>query len=266
MHKYEYELLRHMAARVWSAIPTMSVDTMPPFKAAVRDACDFADFRRDSWGIYDSPISSYDHAFRSVLGRDSLAERVAQRAAETGKTPFVIDFMASTAALRSLSRSLQHRHGGIAMEGVATGLTDQRHGEDRVEDKRNGIVHVPGNILRSDTRRLLRKAIGGRPADLIVERAVAGLACLPFHQKFYGYALDTLWSALAPDGGQMFVQVDEGHLLCADMPPSREIVRTLQAAGIEAASGPSPESDDYAVMYVRRTSDVDIERPSELLR
>lgn len=170
---------------------SVEVESIMTFKRELLNAR--SRFRRDEyWTIYNSPISSYEKTFSRVLDGKKFADLLRQK-----PHPTVVDLMAPSNTLADLFGQLP-QSGKL---GIALSLEDLRGKVLKDRDAALGIKQISGDITRPKTWRALQSALEGRKADLIMERAVSGLADLPQDKRFYSYVMDNLWNMLDINGG-----------------------------------------------------------------
>ncbi len=203
------------------------------------------------WWIYNSGIDRYNETFRGVLG-SSVLDHVSKMLTRSGGVkPLVVDFMASTSAVRSLDEALLNR-GMVGIDGIAVSLTDDIR-EQKLRSGERNIRHFPGNLGRLATLRDLESSLNGRKIDLIIERGLDGLKCVPNHGGYYGPVLNEMWGMLNTEGGEMLLQTPGNKRLSrAGLPGVEEVARKLDdTAGVEARA--SVTDEDEAVLFIRRT-------------
>lgn len=150
--------------------------------------------------ITGSGISSYEQFFRPVTESNAGIEKMVRGM----PTQVVIDLMADSTAIASLFRQAGVQNGiGVAVKyGPVPSIE---------HDAITNITTVTGDLARWSTWRDIRDVLNGRSANLIMERAFAGLYNLPKHRMFFGAALNAAWHLLNPDGGTMLLQTLRQH-------------------------------------------------------
>lgn len=93
---------------------------------------------------------------------------------------------------------------GKKLLGIAVSFRDKRGEKKKLRDKFLNIHQVKGDVMDSKTWRDVDKELGGRKADLIMERAAGGFSATPNDPIFYAAILVKIWKLLSDDGG-MFV-------------------------------------------------------------
>lgn len=118
--------------------------------------------------------------------------------------------------------------------GIAVTLVDRRSDEVRRQDAAMNIHHISGDILKKPTWTQIGKVLDGRRADLILERALAGLIYIPKDDKLLYLLLNRAWNLLA-DNGTMLIQVPFGYGV--ENPQSNKWVDYLNQNLIDARLG-----------------------------
>lgn len=156
------------------------------------------------WTFYGSPLKAYEQTFGSVLDGTSIRSFV------SGKTfPVVLDLMSPSETLRDLFMDIRDRD----KIGIAVSLSDHRANYAKRVDKRLGISQIAGDITRSSTWDEIVTKLGGRKADLIMERGSLGLIYIPQHPKFQAIMINKLWDSLSSNNGMLLLQVRYSNLV-----------------------------------------------------
>lgn len=158
------------------------------------------------WAVYESEIDDYILSFQDAFSERGLTDFIQGR-----PSPVVIDMMSSTGALASLFARLPDK----SKRGIAVCLEDARDAVQKTRDEGLGIRLVTGDVMCSATWRKIDEVLNGQPADLIIERAEAGLDYLPIHKRFYAMMAQRAWRVLSREEG----------MLLAQMPPHRSLER-----------------------------------------
>lgn len=165
----------------------------------VRNARTIADKRSDKdWPAYGAHIESYQASFSNVLQGERIDNFVKNR-----RSKVVIDLMGPSEALIGLFEQIPSR----SKFGLAVSLEDLRSKEERERGNKLNIVQMTGDITKSGTWHKINKLLEGRKADLIMERALAGLNHLPYQAKFYAIMVNKVWKLLNPEGGMLLAEV-----------------------------------------------------------
>lgn len=152
----------------------------------------------DAWAEDDSPIEIYEELFEDVLGDITIVEFVKSR-----PSPIVIDLMSQSAALASLFRLLPRGHCQL---GLSVALSDKRTGIEETQNADSKIKHLAGDILSNDTWKKIDNELVGRKADLIMERANAGLTLIPHENIVHAVLLRKAWKILNKNGGMLIFE------------------------------------------------------------
>jgi hypothetical protein len=183
-----------------------------------------------NWGIYNSPLESYQNTFSKVLDGEKIVEILSSVV-----HPVVVDFLASTGTLADLFSRIP----GIGKLGVAVSLTDKRDNKQIERDELLGIKVVTGDLNKSRTWRETKKALGGRKVDLILERGEGGLFQISDEPLVMAVFLKRMWDMLS-ENGTMLLQIDYS------IPLTEKFVNTLEDQGVQVrASG--------GVLFIRRS-------------
>ncbi len=200
--------------------------------------------QRDEWDMYGSKIKSYEEEFRSVLDGTSIINFVKSR-----KNPVILDIMAPSDTLADLFSRVPS---DPLRFGLAVSLKDRRDEKERERDTRLGIEQIAGDIMTSSTWRKISKALSGRKADLIMERAEAGLYFMPCDRRLYAILISKSWRILSKNNGLLLIQTPNPWKLIGDDIPIRQWVDLLNKNGIDAWYGsPSGDLESGALKIVK---------------
>lgn len=203
-----------------------------------------SDAKDDEWLIYDSTFRCYLKDFYMADSKGYLPGFLKQLSMKD--PPVVIDLMASTAALSSF-------YGNYGMfkpiRGLAVGFHDIRSNETRESDKERGISCLSGDLNKSLTWKGIRRWLGNRKADLIMERGYGGLQYIPTRLSYQRVVLAKLWDMLNPDGGTMVLQTPPEDILERRGTPVEKWLNLLDESAIENDFAPSFTSLDGNVRY-----------------
>lgn len=182
------------------------------------------------WNTYNSPVDNYNQSFWQALG-GGLVEFLADR-----DHLVVLDLMSSPSALRDLSQKLK----GATMRGISVSLEDHRPEGLVSKDENSGLTHIVGDLTYRHTWTLIEEALAGEQADLILERAVAGLDIFPRHPVFMLSCTRRLWRMLRNEGGTLLAQVPSNDFKHKPFLFKHldEWVKWLQEQGIDASIHP----------------------------
>lgn len=154
----------------------------------------------DKWpNYYGSDIKSYQEEFNRILRGEKIVDFVKNR-----PSPVVIDFMGPSDTIASLFKRLPKDKPKL---GLAVSLEDRRSKRQVKRDEELNIQQVAGDITRPSTWQRINEALQGRKADLIMERAVLGLAHIPTNEKFYAIVINKAWQMLSDQNGMLLAQV-----------------------------------------------------------
>lgn len=180
----------------------------------------------EPWSYQGSDFRNYMESFKEVLGGIDLLRFVQER-----PFPVVVDLMATTDSVRSLFTELMPDKPRL---GVSVSLTDFRSDDQKNEDKRQGVIHIAGDLTRLSTWKRTKQSLNGRKIDLIMERAINGLVFIPAKKEFYALSASELYSQLNEGGGMLIAQVPTVMGLKYDGIPIEEWIRLLRLNGIDA--------------------------------
>jgi hypothetical protein len=150
---------------------------------------------------YGAPIESYENYFRSILEGKSIVDLVRQK-----PSPVVIDLMGPSDTLVSLFEKIPDK----LKFGLALSFLDMRDGNKKERDKKIGIEQLKGDILKKSTWKEIEKILDGKKADLIMQRALAGLLHIPLNGKLYALLLRRAWNLLSDNQGVFLIQFPFG--------------------------------------------------------
>lgn len=215
-------------------------------QVAFNRACgDRGSFKGGGWKTYESHIDSYDETFRLALGT-SIGSFIKDR-----KSPVVVDIMSPSFTLVSLFAKVSDKN----KFGLAVSLRDERTRVRKWIDRVVNVRQLAGDIMLSATWRNIDEVMQGRKADLIMERALAGLNILPPHPKLYAILINKAWKILSDKEGVMLFQTpSESDLLAADI-HIQDFVDNLTGKGINAECFKSGASTGRSVLKLIKTLD-----------
>jgi len=185
------------------------------------------------WGMYGKDVSNYGWSFLGVLD-ENIKDLLKNR-----KNPVVIDLMSPTDAIYSLFLEIPDKK----KLGLAVSLEDMRKRKKKNRDAEMNIKEIAGDLMKSSTWDTIEEELDGRKADLIMERAVDGLECIPQNPKLYAILLNKAWKLLSKDGG----------ILLAEFPGIYDIQVWRLIAGLRKNEDRSMMSlkDDYGSCYLQ---------------
>ena len=152
----------------------------------------------DIWDIYGDNSSQYERTFARVLEDETILNFIKQK-----RSPIIIDIMGPSFALRDFFQEVPDK----SKLGIALSLLDKRTVEEKNKDQKSGIKQFAGNIMRRGFWRGIKAELGERKADLIMERAMGGLDCLPKDEHMYSMLLSKAWNLLNEQNGMLLFQV-----------------------------------------------------------
>lgn len=152
------------------------------------------------WRVYGSEVSNYNKSFREVLNGHSLSSLLKNK-----KRAVIIDLMGPSDTIADLFEKFYKK----SRYGLAVSLGDLRNDEQIKRDKRLNIVQIAEDIIKSSTWDEIEEKLDDRKAkaDLIMERALAGLAWLPQDPRFLAMLLNKAWELLSEDSGILIAEV-----------------------------------------------------------
>jgi hypothetical protein len=185
------------------------------------------------WDMYGKDISDYGWSFLGILD-ENIKDLLKNK-----KNPVVIDLMSPTDAISSLFSEIPDEK----KLGLAVSLEDLRKRKKKKQDAEMNIKEIAGDILESSTWDVIEKELNGRKADLIMERAVDGLDCIPRNPKLYAILLNKAWKLLSRDGG----------ILLAEFPGIFDIQVWRMISGLRRNEDKSMMSlkDEYGACYLQ---------------
>ncbi|QQG41851.1 MAG: hypothetical protein HYV90_00865 [Candidatus Woesebacteria bacterium] len=200
----------------------------------------------DYWKTYGSSIEDYDKSFRAVLEGGHIVDLV-----RDSNEPVVVDLMSSTEAIASLFGQLSQSN----KLGIAVSSEDDRLPDKKRRDDQMGIKHVPGDLSQPASWKTLKETLGGRKANLILERGGMGVQSLPFNENFYGYVFNRLWEIVSEDGGTILIQGSTTHALEQTGIRVKEWVDLLKSNGVDVVLdvGEDDFGFDYTTLKIVKT-------------
>jgi hypothetical protein len=148
------------------------------------------------WGFYGKNIDTYEDSFSEVL-HGSIRNLLKDK-----EDLVVIDLMSPSGALKTLFQQLPNGK----KFGLAVSLEDLRTGKEKREDAKLNIAQISGDILVPSTWKRIEEQLQGRKADLIMERAVDGLICIPQDPRLYAVFSNKIWGLLKKDEGTLLAE------------------------------------------------------------
>jgi|WetSurMetagenome_2_1015567.scaffolds.fasta_scaffold05688_7 hypothetical protein len=150
------------------------------------------------WELNNSSIEDYKKRFSRVGGEDI------DRLVRNAPSPVAIDFFSGSEALAGVFGKIPDKKQKL---GVVVSLHDIRDEKAKERDEKLGIKQVVGDVLRSGTWQKIKKELGGRKADLIMESGGGGLCFLPLNRHLYSTLVKRTWDLLSSNNGTVFLQV-----------------------------------------------------------
>lgn len=153
--------------------------------------------------VVNSPIEDYEKNFRKLL-RNNIFDRPKHiiDLIKQKPSPVVIDLMAPSGTLASLFEKVADK----PKFGLAASLFDSRNDSQKERDEKLGIKQLSGDIMLSQTWDKIENLLGGRKADLIMERAYGGFS-IAISEKLYAILLNKAWKLLDDKNGTLLIQV-----------------------------------------------------------
>lgn len=174
----------------------------------------------------------------------------------TQETATIIDFMASTDAVRSLARGLLRN---VDVHGIAVGFSDRRTDEEKEQDTTLGISFVPGNLNKGKTWNDITEKLNGKKADLIMERGYGGLHYIPTDRRYQRVALGKMWNMLGSENSMLIVQTPPQYVLEKRGIPVANWLKKLKKEEIPYQFLPQFQSKDgdmpYGLLAITKHSD-----------
>ncbi len=152
-----------------------------------------------SWGYHNEPIESYEDTFQHVLEGKKISDLLAGK-----EDPIVIDLMGAPRTTHDLLSEFPMGR------GLAVSLAD--HDPDKFNEyfrnfyKSEKVTWLDKDITKPEAWRSIETWLDGKQADLIMERAIAGLELLPAHKKMYGILLNQAWKNLSNNNGVLLFE------------------------------------------------------------
>lgn len=223
----------------------MPIDTLTPpppgsLATEVRFArgwytTDEGETRKANWGYQNSKISSYDQSFSNVLEGRKISDLI-----KATTHPVVIDLMSAPNTLHTLFQEVPEVEG----RGLVVGLKDHEVGEFRPEAQAAyqdpNVTMLYGDISTNKTWAEIRDWVesNGGKADLVMERAMAGLYHLPQHKRMYGMLLNRAWELVKDDGGVLLFETLNREKLGQLGISLDNWVEELKSAGLDVGYDP----------------------------
>lgn len=163
-----------------------------------QDRGDRKSFGGDKWHAYGTDIESYEISFREVLNGSTILDLLKDR-----PFPVVIDLMGPSKAVSTLFKKFPDKQ----KLGLAVSLSDLRSGRQKERDEKLNVIQIAGDIMRSSTWNEIERKLQGHKADLIIERARAGLNYLPSDPRLFAMLLNKAWRLLSRENGILMAQI-----------------------------------------------------------
>lgn len=135
-----------------------------------------------------------------------------------------------------------------ATAGITLG--DQRTADKKIRDIERNHKVITGNLLDEGCKQRVRKWRGDQQIDVVFERMVAGLACLPMNSTILFEEVNYWFQTLSPNG-VMFIQVP--NLIHPLLEPWKQKVEseTDRKVGI-TFTGNGSEAASYNLLRINR--------------
>ncbi len=164
--------------------------------------------RERVWGIYDRSFYDYTKDFANLPAYGLLLNYI--DTLRKRDSHIIIDLMAPPTALRNLP------HKGLLRKknskSLSISITDPRGNVYKFFDAYRGITHLTGDLKEQSTWDAVTSWLGGKKADLVIERGYAGLKYLPEDAGFYKDSFRNIWDFTRVDG-MMVLQTPEAAVL-----------------------------------------------------
>lgn len=163
-------------------------------------------FQQDVWVAYGSHIDWYVADFSARGAQIGLVGDHLRHLA-TKSVPVIIDLMAPTSALVSLSQKLERpiRALAVSLRDAAELYEEDEFDELTREDLNAGVVHLTGDIEDEKTWRQIENWRGNEGVDLIMERAYGGFKQISVTRSFFCKSARRMWEMLGL-GGMLWLQ------------------------------------------------------------
>lgn len=180
-----------------------------------------------TWHLYGSDIEDYNQTFKPVLDGNKLEDIISEKT-----FPTVVDLMGPSDSLASLLAKFPE----VNTRGVAVTLQDLRDKDKKARDESLDITQISGDITRGNTWNEINRALDGRKATLIVERAVAPLDYFPLHEAILIPLISRAWKILDSDYGIMLLQTPRHKDIINSGVRETEWFRMLAHQGVKVES------------------------------
>src|SRR5664280_2218151 len=146
------------------------------------------------WGYHNEPVASYEESFQNVLNGKSIADLI-----QNQEKPTVIDLMAPPRTVHDLLSNFPQGR------GLAVSLPDHKIDgfKPNIQAVYNSdnVLWLPEDITRSETWKHINEWLGNDKANLVMERAIAGLTYLPVNKNVLGTLVSKVWNKVDSNGG-----------------------------------------------------------------
>lgn len=161
------------------------------------------EYRIKSANVPERLVSGYEKTLSGILGGMNLVDLISEK-----QNPVVIDLMGPSDMLADLSAKNEIRNKRtLGILGIAVSFRDVRSETLRERDESLNIFQIEGDLMDNRTWKKIEERLGGRKADLIIERAAAGLNCIPRDPIFYAAVLEKIWKLLCNQNGAFVGEV-----------------------------------------------------------
>jgi hypothetical protein len=154
---------------------------------------------QDDWDVYGDSLKHYEETFAPILKPETILGFIKQR-----PFPTIVDIMAPSATIAGFFKKIPEKSDKL---GIAVSLLDRRSPYAKNRDRELNIKQLSGNIMSGSCWKKIDNELGGKKADLIMERAEGGLWCLPKNENFYLSLLNNAWNLLCENNGMLLFQV-----------------------------------------------------------
>lgn len=196
--------------------------------------------RQVRWGITGKDFHDYLCDFYQMDMNAQIPERIAWLMSL--QLPIIIDLMATTHAVRSISEVLEM---GKKYQALAVSYTD----EDEPPNPTIWTTHLTGDLNTSKTWTDITHWLNGRKAHLLMARPFGGLQHIPTRSLFYRIVTSRSWDMLDPNGGTLLCQIPPLSVLTKRQIPILEWTNQLEKNGIDYQYLPSYSSRDKGRNY-----------------
>ena len=100
------------------------------------------------------------------------------------------------------------------------------------------VLWLPEDITRSETWKHINEWLGNDKANLVMERAIAGLTYLPVNKNVLGTLVSKIWNKVDSNGGILLLETPASTRLADEKIDINSWLNSLRTSGLDARYDP----------------------------